>query len=56
MTRVNGRATIDFANSGVPVPLALLALESGAGRGCTFGYFDAIVDGKVRRRARRTTH
>jgi hypothetical protein len=47
MTRVAGRVTVDFANRGVPAPLALLALESGAGRGCTFGYFDAIVDGKV---------
>jgi hypothetical protein len=47
MTRVAGRLTVDFANRGMPAPLALLALESGAGRGCTFGYFDAIVDGKV---------
>jgi hypothetical protein len=47
MTRVAGRITVDFANRGKPVPLALLALESGAGRGCTFGYFDAILDGKV---------
>ncbi len=47
MTRVAGRVTVDFANRGTPAPLALLALESGAGRGCTFGYFDAIVDGKI---------
>jgi hypothetical protein len=47
MTRVAGRVSVDFANRGTPVPLALLALESGAGRGCTFGYFDAVVDGKV---------
>ena len=47
MTRVAGRVAVDFANRGTPVALALLALESGAGRGCTFGYFDAVVDGKI---------
>ena len=47
MTRVTGRITVDFANQGTPVPLALLALESGAGRGCTFGYFDELKDGKI---------
>jgi hypothetical protein len=47
MTRVAGRVTVDFANRGTAGPLALLALESGAGRGCTFGYFDAVVDGKI---------
>jgi hypothetical protein len=47
MTRVAGLTAVDFANRGMPVPLALLALESGAGRGCTFGYFDAVVDGKI---------
>ena len=47
MTRVAGRITIDFANRGAPAPLALLAYESGAGRGCNFGYFDAIADSKI---------
>ncbi len=46
-TRVAGRLSVDFANRGTPVPLALLELESGAGRGCTFGYFDALEDGKI---------
>jgi len=47
MTRVAGRITVDFANRGAPAPLALLAYESGAGRGCNFSYFDAIADGKI---------
>jgi hypothetical protein len=47
MTRVTGRITVDFANRGAPAQLALLAFESGAGRGCTFGYFDAIADGNI---------
>jgi hypothetical protein len=47
MTRVTGRVSVDFANRGAPAPLALLALESGASRGCTFGYFDLVTDGKI---------
>jgi hypothetical protein len=47
MTRVAGRITVDFANRGIPARLALLAFESGAGRGCTFSYFDVIADGKI---------
>jgi hypothetical protein len=47
MTRVAGRITVDFANRGAPAPLALLAYESGAGRGCTLSYFDAIADGRI---------
>ncbi len=46
-TRVAGRVAVDFANRGAPAQLALLAYESGAGRGCRFGYFDLIADGKV---------
>jgi hypothetical protein len=42
-THVAGRITIDFANAGAPVPLALLAYESGAGRGCDFSYFDIVT-------------
>jgi hypothetical protein len=47
MTRVAGHISIDFANRGAPAKLGLLAYESGAGRGCTFSYFDEMADGKV---------
>jgi hypothetical protein len=47
MTRLAGRITVDFANRGTPAPLAMLAFESGAGRGCTFDYFDLLADGKI---------
>jgi hypothetical protein len=42
-THVAGRITIDFANAGAPAPLALLAYDSGAGRGCDFSYFDVVT-------------
>jgi len=47
MTRVTGRISIDFANRGAPAQLALLAYESGAGRGCAFGYFDQVAHTKI---------
>jgi hypothetical protein len=47
MTRVAGRIAIDFANRGTPAQLALLAFESGAGRGCAFSYFDVLENGKI---------
>jgi hypothetical protein len=46
-TRVVGRIDVDFANAGAPAPLALLSYESGAGRGCDFGYFDAVAGQRV---------
>jgi hypothetical protein len=47
VTRVTGRIMVDFANAGAPAPLALLSYESGAGRGCSLGYFDQVVDGRI---------
>jgi hypothetical protein len=46
-THVTGRINVDFANAGAPEPLALLAYESGAGRGCTFGYFDVVSGDRI---------
>jgi hypothetical protein len=46
-TRAVGTLVADFDNSGKPRQLAFLAFESGAGRGCHFGYFDAVTDGAV---------
>jgi hypothetical protein len=48
-SRVAGHVTVDFANSGMPTSLALVAYESGAGRGCDLDYFDAVVGGKLAR-------
>ena len=49
MSRVTGHVTIDYANIGVPTLLALVAYESGAGRGCDLNYFDVVFDGKLAR-------
>lgn len=46
-TRAAGRATVDFANTGAPTLLALLAYESGAGRGCAFSYFDTVTGDRI---------
>jgi hypothetical protein len=43
-THVAGSITIDFRNAGRPASLALLSFESGAGRGCSFDYFDQVAD------------
>ncbi|HLH87442.1 MAG TPA: hypothetical protein VKX28_03210 [Xanthobacteraceae bacterium] len=48
-SRIVGHVMVDFANTGVPAALALVAFESGAGRGCDLNYFDAVVDGKLAR-------
>ena len=37
--------SVDFNNRGKPSELALLAFDSGAGRGCRLSYFDATSDG-----------
>ena len=47
VTRVAGRIAVDFANRGTPAQLALLAYESGAGRGCSFSYFDVVADAMI---------
>jgi len=49
MSRVSGHVSVDFANTGVPASLALVAYESGAGRGCDLNYFDAVIGGKLAR-------
>ena len=46
-TRGTGRITVDFANTGAAAALALLAYESGAGRGCDISYFDLLANGKI---------
>jgi hypothetical protein len=48
-SRVAGHVTVDFANIGVPTLLALVAYESGAGRGCDLDYFDAVIGSKLAR-------
>jgi hypothetical protein len=48
-SRVAGHVSVDFANTGRPTSLALVALESGAGRGCALDYFDLIVGGELAR-------
>jgi hypothetical protein len=48
-SRVAGHVTVDVANIGVPTPLALVAFESGAGRGCDLNYFDVVIGGKLAR-------
>jgi hypothetical protein len=42
-TATTGRVEVDFRNRGKPEPLALLAYESGAGRGCTYRYYEALA-------------
>ncbi len=48
-SRVAGHVSVDYANAGTPTSLALVAFESGAGRGCTFDYFDLAVGGELAR-------
>jgi hypothetical protein len=48
-SRVAGRVSVDCANTGTPTPLALVAFESGAGRGCAFDYFDRVAGGALAR-------
>lgn len=48
-SRVAGHVLVDYANTGTPTSLALVSLESGAGRGCAFDYFDLIADGGLAR-------
>src|SRR5262249_59988031 len=47
--RRGGRVSVDYANTGAPTSLALVAFESGAGRGCAFDYFDLIAGGELAR-------
>ncbi|MDZ4382940.1 MAG: hypothetical protein U0942_16550 [Parvibaculum sp.] len=43
-TYARGRLTVDFDNDGNEENLLSLSFESGAGRGCTFQYFDLPAD------------
>jgi hypothetical protein len=42
-TATIGRVEVDFRNRQKPEPLALLACESGAGRGCAYRYYEALA-------------